>query len=136
MINGTILQKLQVLDETLLELRSLGHITHRQLRADWRTRRAVERDLQILVKVVIDICQRLIAVTNQTPATSSVEAVQRCIEMGVLSDYEPYWQMVQFRNFIVHRYEKIDLTILVEVVNQRLEDFERFKAEVLAYAQD
>ena len=51
-INGVILQKLGVLDQVLAELRSLGAITARQLESDWKTRRAVERDLQILVEIV------------------------------------------------------------------------------------
>lgn len=43
--------------------------------------------------------------------------------------------MIQFRNFIVHRYEQVDIEILVEIVNRRLSDFERFRNEVLAYVQ-
>ena len=43
--------------------------------------------------------------------------------------------MVQFRNFIVHHYERIDTTILVDIVNQRLGDIERFRDEILAYVQ-
>jgi hypothetical protein len=39
--------------------------------------------------------------------------------------------MVQFRNFVVHRYERIDTEILVEIVNNRLDDFEKFRDEVL-----
>lgn len=135
MINGVILQKLQSLDETLLELRSLGQINAAQLNHDWRTRRAVERDLQVLVEIVIDICQRLISLAGQTPAVTGVDAIERCIHLGVLSDDEAYRQMVRFRNYIVHRYEQVDVTILTEVVNNRLTDFDQFRAEVLAYVQ-
>jgi len=41
--------------------------------------------------------------------------------------------MVQFRNFIVHRYEKVDTAILVDMVNRRLSDFDRFRSEILDY---
>lgn len=58
MINGVIAQKMQTLDEVLTELRSLGQISVEQLDIDWRTRRAVERDLQIAVETMIDVCQR------------------------------------------------------------------------------
>jgi len=135
MFNGTIIAKLEILDETLIELRSLGHVTTSQLETDWRTRRAIERNLQIIVEIVIDVCQRIITITNQTPATTSLEAIQRCIQMGVLSPSDAYKKMVQFRNFIVHRYENIDATILVDVLNRRLTDFEQFRHEVLAYVQ-
>ena len=135
MINGVILQKLQSLDETLTELRSLGQISVAQLNNDWRTRRAVERDLQVLVEIVIDLCQRLISLAGQTPAVTGVDAVERCIQLGALSDDEAYRQMVRFRNYIVHRYERVDTAILVDVVNNRLTDFDQFRAEVLAYVQ-
>lgn len=135
MLNGIIVQKLQTPDEVLTELRSLGNIDAGQLTADWRTQRAIERDLQVLVEVVIDVCQRLISLAGQTPATTGVDAVERCIQLGALSDDEAYRQMVRFRNFFVQRYDRIEVSILVDVVNQRLPDFERFKEDVLNYVQ-
>jgi uncharacterized protein YutE (UPF0331/DUF86 family) len=135
MINGVVLQKLQALDQTLTELRSLGQVDLAQLNSDWRTRRAVERDLQVLVEIVIDVCQRLLSLAGQTPAATSVDAVERCIQLGALSDQEAYRRMVRFRNFVVHRYERVDEAILVDVVNHHLVDFELFRDEVLAYAQ-
>lgn len=135
MINGIILQKLQTLDQTLMELRSLGQVNVAQLKNDWRIQRAVERDLQVLVEIVIDVCQRLISLAGQTPAATGADAVERCVQLGALSDDMVYRQMIQFRNFIVHRYERVDTAILVDLVNHHLTDFERFRAEVLAYVQ-
>jgi len=134
MINGTITNKLLVLDVQLEELNSLGSITIAQLEAEWQTRKAIERSLHIAAEVVIDVCNRILAVTGQTPANTSRDAIKRCITMGVLSDYEPYEKMVQFRNFIVHNYDKIDNAILVTMVNRNLGDFEQFRDEVLEYA--
>jgi uncharacterized protein YutE (UPF0331/DUF86 family) len=135
MINGVVLQKLQTLDETLTEVQSLGQVNVALLNSDWRTRRAVERDLQVLVEIVIDICQRLISLAGQTPAATGVDAIERCIQLGALSDAEAYRHMVRFRNYIVHRYERVDAAVLVDVVNQRLPDFDQFRTEVLAYVQ-
>jgi len=134
MMNGVILQKLQTLDEVLNELRSLGQISVSQLEQDWRTRRAVERDLQVLVEIMIDLCQRIISLAGQTPATTARDAIERCVQLGVLSQYEAYRRMVQFHNFIVHHYEQVDIPILVDIVNGRLGDFERFRDEIQAYA--
>ncbi len=135
MINGVILRKLQPLDQALIELRSLGRVTVAQLESDWRTRRAVERDLQVLVEIVIDVCQRLLSLLGQTPATTGSEAVQRCINLGIISSDEAYRKMVQFRNFVVHRYEQVDVAILANMVNQYLVDFEQFREEILKYVQ-
>ncbi len=133
MINGIVQQKLQTLDEVLGELHSLGQLKTEQLRSDWRTRRAVERDLQVLVEIMIDVCQRLISLAAKTPATTARDAIERCVQMGALSAYEPYHRMVQFRNFIVHNYEQVDDAILVSIINRRLSDFERFRDEIQAY---
>ena len=136
MRNGVIVQKLQSLDEVMAELRSLGPVTPQQLEEDWKTRRAIERDLQVLVEIVVDVCQRLIALANQTPATTSADAVSRCIQLGALTSHDAYSQMVQFRNFIVHRYDRVDPGILAAMVNSHLEDFARFRTEIMAYVQD
>jgi uncharacterized protein YutE (UPF0331/DUF86 family) len=133
--NGVILQKLQALDQTLAELRSLGEVTVEALEEDWRVLRAVERDLQVLVEIVIDVCQRLLSLSKQAPATSGAEAVERCIQLGALSRKEAYEQMVRFLNFIVHRYERVDVEILVDMVNRRLDDFEHFRNEILDYVR-
>jgi uncharacterized protein YutE (UPF0331/DUF86 family) len=135
MINGVIVHKLQTLDEILLELASLGQVSVDQLHHDWRTHRAIERDLQVLIEIMIDVCQRLIALAGQTPAVTARDAVERCVQLGALSQYDAYHRMVQFRNFIVHHYERVDTAILVDIVNQRLSDVGRFRDEILVYVQ-
>jgi len=135
MKNGILLRKLQAFDEVINELRSLGVITTEDLRRDWRTRRAVERDLQVLVEIVIDVCQRIVSLAGQTPASTGGEALSRCVQLGVLSPSEAYTKMAQFRNFVVHRYENVDVSILVDIVMNRLRDFELFRDEVLRYAK-
>jgi uncharacterized protein YutE (UPF0331/DUF86 family) len=131
--NGILISKLQSLEETLNELRSLGKVNTVQLREDWRTRRAIERDLQIAVEAVIDVCQRIIALHHQTPATTGAQAVERCVQLGVLSENATYEKMVQCRNFVVHRYERIDVDILDDIVNNRLIVFDSFREEVLRF---
>lgn len=133
MINGVVAQKLQALDAVLAELRTLGIVSAKALRSDWQQRRAIERNLQVLVEVVIDVCQRLVTVTGQSPATSGADAIERCIQMGALTPDENYTRMVRLRNFLVHRYEHIDPDILANMVNRHLGDFEKFRNEILTY---
>ena len=135
MINGVVLRKLESLDVVLRELESLGRVSVDLLADDWLTRRAIERDLQVLVEIVLDICQRLISLANEVPATTGSVAVKKCVELGVLSGADPFRKMIQFRNFIVHRYEQVDVGILAGMVNENLEDFKQFKAEVLNYVR-
>jgi len=57
------------------------------------------------------------------------------VQLGALARYEAYHRMVQLRNFIVHHYERVDTAILIDIVNRRLGDIERFRDEILAYVQ-
>jgi uncharacterized protein YutE (UPF0331/DUF86 family) len=133
MINGVIAQKLQNLDAVLIDLRSLGCLNVQELEQDWRTKRAVERSLQILVEIVIDVCQRILSLESLAPAATGRDALDRVIQMGILDRHDAYSKMVQFRNFLVHRYERVDNAILVDMVNRRLVDFEHFRNEILTY---
>ena len=135
-INGIVARKLHLLDDTLAQLRSLGSLSTQQLDDDWRTKMVVERAWQILVEIMVDVCQHLLSVAGQTPTSTGRDAIDRCVQLGVLSDFDSYRRMIQFRNFVVHMYERVDTTILVDIVNRRLVDFERFRDEVVAYADD
>ena len=135
MINGVIAPKLQSLDQVLTELRSLSRVDVAQLRRYGRTRRAVEHDLQILIEIVVDVCQRFLSLAGQSPAATSADAVGRCMQLGVLSDDDAYRDMFRFRDLFVHRYEHIDVQVLAAVINRRLPDFEQFRDEVLAYVR-
>lgn len=133
MFNGVIGNKLQTLDKILLELHSLGNLSHEQLQANWLTQRAVERNLQLLVEFVIDVCHRLLVLHGQTPANNSYEAIERCVQLGILASDVPYRQIIQFRNLVVHRYEYVDVAILAEILNHHLTDFEMFRHQVLRH---
>lgn len=133
MVNGVISRKLSALDATLAELESLTPLSVATLDAEWTTRRAVERDLQVLSEIVVDVCQRLLSVLGESPAPTGGDAVQRCAARGVLSAGEGYTKAVQMRNVIVHRYDQVDPRILADVVNDHLDEYRRFRDEVLAY---
>ena len=107
MINGIVLKKLETLDATLYELESLGQVKVETLHKDWLTRRAVERNLQVLVEIVIDVCQRIVSLAGHSPSTTGAEAVKQCVKLGALSSENPFRQMVQFRNFIVGQWDAL-----------------------------
>jgi len=132
-LNGVITGKLRNLDEVLGELRSLGPLTKERLSEEWVIRRAVERCLQVGVEIVLDVCHRTLAIEGKTPVATSREAIEDCVTLGVLSKFEPFGEMVGFRNMVVRRYDRIEPEVLVDIVNNHLEDFDRFRDEVLAY---
>ena len=90
MINGVITRKLNLLDENIRKLESLGKVTTAQLNENWQMKFAIERNLQITIEIVIDICQRIISLAGDAPVAKSTESIERCVEIGALSKNEPY----------------------------------------------
>lgn len=131
-INGVIQGKLQNLEQVLQQLRSLRPLEAQQLE-DWILCSAVERKLQVAVEIVVDVCHRLISLSGETPSATSREALERCVALGALGEAGVYSKMVGFRNLVVHRYEFIDHSILLDIVNEHLDDFESFREEILGY---
>lgn len=130
--NGVISGKLRNLDRVLTQLRSLGPL-HLERLEDWVLHSAVERNLQVAVEIVIDICHRLHSLSGKSPAANAREAVEGCVELGVLRNTETLSRMIGFRNLIVHRYEYVDANILIDIVNEHLDDFDDFREQVLGY---
>ena len=133
MLNGVISRKLSVLDEVLNELEGLRPLEIARFQAEWTVQRAVERDLQILSETVVDVCQRLLSLLGESPATSGVEAVRRCKAIGALSDRAAYLKIVQIRNVIMHRYDQEDPSILTTVVNEQLDEYRAFRQDILSF---
>lgn len=132
MINGVISGKLTNLRQRLDELRTLAPLTEERLE-EWLVLRAVERDLQVAVEIVIDVCQRILSLAGMPPVSTASDAVESCASLGAISSPEPYRQMVGFRNIVVHRCEFVDPKLLLTLVNDHLGDFDRFLEEVMSY---
>lgn len=135
MNTSLVLQKLKTFDELLDELRSVGNIGLAEINGDWRTRRALERNVMVLSKTFVDISHRVASVADSATITSAAHAVEECIQLGALSRTDAYRQIADFWGFVVHQYDQIDAAVLVDMVNRRLDDFEQFEREISAYIQ-
>ena len=56
MINGVVTSKIEHLENTVRQLESLQPVSQERL-ADWILRSAVERNLQVAVETMLDICR-------------------------------------------------------------------------------
>jgi len=130
--NGVILKKFAVMDDEVARLRALGEVTVARLDADHFLKHGVERSLQICVEVVIDVAQRILALEGRQPAATAFDAMRALESMGVIASAERYRPMLQFRNFVVHRYERVDTEVLVGILQRHLGDLGAFRDEVAA----
>jgi len=129
--NGVIQRKFSLLDKHLLELgRHLEGVEFSVFKGDYALRCMTERALQVMVEIVIDIAERIIAVENAGPVASAAEAIGRLVDLNVLRSSQPYVDMVRFRNLIVHQYDEVDPEIIFSIAKNKLENFRQFRNEI------
>lgn len=106
--NGIISKKIDTLYEELNLLHQFEQITIEQLSQDRMIKHALERSLQICVECMIDIANRIISLSDRAPTATAAEAMNVLEYLNIIKDASVYKKMIQFRNFIVHRYESVD----------------------------
>lgn len=133
MQNEIIQNKLVRIEEYITKLQEIPHDKFREYEKDWKAQMIAERGLQILIEIIIDVANRLIAIKNWGPTTSSADSIRLLALKKVISSEEPYLKMIKFRNFIVHDYDKVDNAVVYSILTKNLGDIRRFRDEVLNY---
>ncbi len=129
--NGVIQRKFALLDKQFVRLKShTKDIDFDTFANDWVMRSMAERALQVMVEIVIDIAERIIAIENAGPTATSAEAIDRLVDLNILKSPKPYRDMVKFRNLIVHQYEEIDPAIMYDIIKNKLDNFRQFRDEI------
>ena len=129
--NGVIQRKFALLDKHLLMLgQHLEGIEFSVFKDDYALRCMTERALQVMVEIVIDIAERIIATENAGPVATAAEAIDRLVDLKVLKSSQPYVDMVRFRNLIVHQYEEVDPEIIFNIATKKLDTFMQFRNEI------
>ncbi|MEQ1893573.1 MAG: DUF86 domain-containing protein [Planctomycetota bacterium] len=125
---------LLALDEALKNLgrhrgRSLDELA-RDMDELW----TVERGLQLCAQNVLDIATH-VAASSGRDVPDYVSAIDRLGEMGVLPrEFVTRFRGVAgFRNIIVHGYLAIDLRLVHQLLNERLDDFAFFARQLEGY---
>jgi len=133
MKNGVIQNKLARVEAYITRLQEIIPDVFEDFEKDWKTQMIAERGLQILIEIIIDVANRLIAIKNWGPTTSSADSIRLLVLKKVISSEEPYLRMIKFRNFIVHDYDKVDNEVVYSILTQNLDDIRRFREEMLNY---
>ena len=128
--SGIIEKKLRAIEEKLQLLKEWDINSFQKLQNSSLLQNAVERALQVLVEVMIDISERILAVENIPPQDSASANIKILQQMKIISAHPEFIDMIRFRNFIVHRYEKIDLEIIYSILKTKLHFFELFVSEI------
>ena len=128
-------RKMAQMEVYLSQAREYSKISLALYRNDWKTQRIVERTLQILVEHCIDIANHIISDQKMRFPDGYADAFKvllenRVIPRGLWSRMD---KMAKFRNVVVHQYEKIDPAIVVSILQNNLDDFEKFRKAIAKF---
>jgi uncharacterized protein YutE (UPF0331/DUF86 family) len=131
--DNLILRKLSQLEEYLRQIEEYSSITVAEYRGDWRAQRIVERTLQMMVEICIDVAGHIIADRKARVPTSYADSFKVLAENGYLDEslVQSLTKMAKFRNVLVHHYDKVDETIVVAILQKHLDDFRLFRDAII-----
>jgi len=130
-----ILRKLADLETYLGQIEEYRNVTVNDYSRDWRTQRIVERTIQIMIETCVDIAGHIISDKNYRVPDSYADTFRVLQEAGILAQdlQDALVKMVQFRNIVVHDYNKIDGGIVVGILKKNLGDFGRYKDSIVRF---
>ena len=128
--NGVIENKLRLIEQKLQEIRSWKIDSYDQLQKSSLLQNATERALQVSIELMIDVSERILALEQIPPQNTAADNIRQLQELKIIQPLPEYLEMKKFRNFIVHRYEKIDLEIIYSILKNKLFLFESFVRDI------
>ena len=128
-----LLRKFTELEEYLAQIREYADITLETYSHDWKIQRIVERTLQMMIEICVDIAGHIISDKEYRIPKSYADTFKVLYEEKIISKelYEDMKNMAKFRNIIVHQYDKIDEIIIVNILKKHLGDFVIFKDTII-----
>ena len=131
---NTRLKKLLEYTDRLEEYRG---VSAESLVGDPEKQAIVERNLHLACEVVIDIANLLNAEYRLPPASDNKESIITLGEAGILEREvaRELSGLAPFRNVLVHDYLTVDYKVVVDVLNNKLNDFRKFAKIIAGFLQ-
>ena len=128
-----ILRKLGELEEYVGQVKEYANINIEQYSGDWKIQRIVERTLQMMIEICVDIAGHIISDKGYRVPTTYADTFRVLYENGILNKdlCETMGKMAKFRNIIIHHYDKIDTEIVFGILRKDLNDFSAYKDAVI-----
>jgi uncharacterized protein YutE (UPF0331/DUF86 family) len=130
-----ILRKVSEIETYKNQIGEFSNITTKEYRENWKTQRIVERTLQMMIEICVDISNHIISEGKMRVPVSYADTFKILHENSVIDSelLDTMEKMAKFRNIVVHQYEEVDSEIVVLILKKYLGDFERFKEAILDY---
>jgi len=128
-----ILRKLAELEEYLGQVKEYANVNIEQYSRDWKVQRIVERTLQMMIEICVDIAGHIISDKGYRVPVTYADTFRVLYENSILNKdlFETMGKMAKFRNIIVHHYDKVDTEIVVGILRKDLDDFSAYKDAII-----
>jgi uncharacterized protein YutE (UPF0331/DUF86 family) len=129
-----ILSKIDELDSYIKEIKQISPSNFNEYQ-DIKVKRSCERLLQLGIECIIDICKLFVSGLRLGLPSEENDLFNKMLKENILTA-----EMVSilkgmrgFRNILVHEYAAVDDELVFEAIRERLDDFKKFKKEVLNF---
>ena len=127
-----IYSKIQIIEDNIKKLEELKTFSLENFMKDFRNIESAKHLFQRAIEAMVDIAMHIIARLRLLTPSSSVEAIKILVENKIIpsENQERYYQMIKFRNRLVHFYHKIDTNELYQILQNNLSDFKKFLRDI------
>jgi uncharacterized protein YutE (UPF0331/DUF86 family) len=130
--------KLSYIQAYFKELEGVLDYPDKEIQKDFLKLRALERILQLVVDEMIDINNHIVRyahlrIPDDFQSSFLVLGENKILPEDFANRIAP---VVGLRNRLVHRYEKIDLDILLDTVRKNKEDLKRYVRHIFEFLKD
>lgn len=136
-MSDTLLNKKVSIERCIRQIRSYYDLPREvPFERDHLRQDAIAMNLQRAIELCIDMANHLIRTGKLGLPQDSRDSFALLEHEGVISSdlADQLKRMIGFRNVLVHEYRKLDLEIMTDVINHRLEDLLDFTVQVLGAA--
>lgn len=133
-----LLRKLSELEQYFEQLKEYKNIKISEYSKDWKIQRIIERTLQLMIEICTDIANHIISDSGYRVPASYADAFKVLYENNLIGKplFNRMEKMAKFRNIIVHNYDKIDEAIIVGILKNNLDDFNKYKVCIVSILKD
>lgn len=124
--------KIAVVGERVRRLSGFSVPSFESYLSDIKTRDAVERNIEVAIQGCIDIGKIIIKKDGLREPGDNKSVFTVLAENGIISEESLKFliPMAGTQNVLVHGYDKIDDSIIFEIIKKRLNDFQMFIEEI------
>jgi uncharacterized protein YutE (UPF0331/DUF86 family) len=127
-----IFEKLDTVVRCLERVREKTPATLGELNADVDKQDIIVLNLERAIQASVDIAAHIIAYTTLPVPSTMADSFEKLAAAKVISSNtaQRMKKAVGLRNILVHEYQKVDWSILWEVITHHLDDFHAFASEI------